>query len=996
MMTVKYLVQKYKNEIAHYRSVNYNEAQLRIDFLDPLFELLGWDIKNQNKKLTNEREVILEEPLKEKASQNTKKPDYTFRLFSERKFFLEAKKPNISIESNSDAAKQIRRYGFTAKLKISVLSNFEYLIIYDCSVKVDEDDNYMNARVKIYHYTEYEDKFEELKKSIGKESVYSGQFDEIWKDIESNINRFSIDDLFLYHINEWRVLLGREIYRYSPGISSELLNDYVQRYLNSIIFLRVCEDRNLETNESLLKISRDERAEALVAKFEEADSKYNAGLFQLYLSEKIIRNIHSIFWQVIRELYYPESPYSFSVFASDILGNIYEIFLAEKLVIKNDVVILEKKPETLDRDIITTPTYIIRNILKQTIVPFCKGKSDREILKIKVADIACGSGAFLTEAFQVLNDLLIDYYLNSDKSKLVQTGINTYKLPFEVKKKILANCIHGVDKDYNAVEAAKFGLLLKLLENETSASVGNRKPMLPDLSKNIVFGNSLISPDDINHLDGNQKDIINPYDFKDTGYDIIIGNPPYMKSEDMKKHTPFEHPQPYKRIFESAYKQFDKYFLFIEKGLSLLNDNGCLGYIVPNKFTKVGAGEKLRHLLSQSGHLKRIISFGANQIFQSKTTYTCLLILEKRQNKNCGFYEVKDLSGWKFKDLKKSDYEEYPISSLDDEVWIFVPSHFKHAYNKINASSIQLIKLLGKNNIFNGIQTSRNSIYVITPIKEDRHYVYFKNKGLNWKVEIELTRPYYQTPQKKGQERLNTYRILEPNSRVIFPYKRSGEGVEIIYEDELQLKYPETHNYFTHFKSDLLKRDVNPPIQTGDWYKFGRSQQLDRWDSPIKIVIGVNSVGNKYAIDYSHTFISSGGTAGHCGITVPSDLGYSIYYIQALLNSKYLEWYSSSIGEVFRGGYIARGTKVLNRLPIRKIDFDNPEEKKQHDKIAEIQERLIGKQSEIDKNIGNDRNLIKLQRQFTALKNTMEQALKKLYDLGNDDGIIPLIKDLYK
>ena len=163
-MTVKDLVKKYHSDRETYLKPSYNETQLRTDFLDPFFELLGWDITNSKGKPTNEREVLVEEGLKADATANTKKPDYTFRLFSERKFFLEAKKPNVKIEKDNEPAKQVRRYGFTAKLKISVLSNFEYLAIYDCSQKVEKDDSVTKSRINIYHYTEYESAFEEIKK----------------------------------------------------------------------------------------------------------------------------------------------------------------------------------------------------------------------------------------------------------------------------------------------------------------------------------------------------------------------------------------------------------------------------------------------------------------------------------------------------------------------------------------------------------------------------------------------------------------------------------------------------------------------------------------------------------------------------------------------------------------------------------------------------------------------------------------------------------------
>jgi type I restriction-modification system DNA methylase subunit len=150
---------------------------------------------------------------------------------------------------------------------------------------------------------------------------------------------------------------------------------------------------------------------AFIKKFEQADKRYNSGLFDQLLKDKIVENISSVFWTIIKQLYYPESPYSFSVFSSDVLGSIYEIFLSEKLTIEKGSVVLVKKPENVDRDIITTPTFIISDILRNTVLKKCEGKTDKEILKLKFADISCGSGAFLLELFQLLNDILIDYYL---------------------------------------------------------------------------------------------------------------------------------------------------------------------------------------------------------------------------------------------------------------------------------------------------------------------------------------------------------------------------------------------------------------------------------------------------------------------------------------------------------------------------------------------------------------------------------------------------------
>ena len=157
---IRTLVQKYEQGKEVYRTSRFNETQVRNEFLDPLFEILGWDIRNSAGKNTNEREVLLEEPLKANAASHSKKPDYTFRLFGERKFFLEAKKPCVHIEREDDPAKQVRRYGFTAGLKISVLSNFEHLYIYDTSYPVEQNDTRVKAIVREYKYTDYEDSAE--------------------------------------------------------------------------------------------------------------------------------------------------------------------------------------------------------------------------------------------------------------------------------------------------------------------------------------------------------------------------------------------------------------------------------------------------------------------------------------------------------------------------------------------------------------------------------------------------------------------------------------------------------------------------------------------------------------------------------------------------------------------------------------------------------------------------------------------------------------------
>lgn len=991
------LVEKYETNRDFYRTSKFNETQVRNEFLDPLFEALGWDIRNMSGKSTNEREVLLEESLKANASTHSKKPDYTFRLFGERKFFLEAKKPCVDISTDDNPARQVRRYGYTANLKISVLSNFEYLYIYDTSYKVEDGDTLTKARIKSYHYTEYENAVKELLQLLGRESVYTGYFEEIWKNIELNAVHQSVDSLFLEQINQWRLMLGRQILSYDPDLDIDYLGDIVQSYINKILFLRVCEDRNIETYQHLLTIADHKSHKELVAKFKKADSKYNSGLFEELISEEIIGNVSSSFWTIIRQLYFPENPYSFTVLSSDILGRIYEIFLADKLAVVDGELKIVKKPENMERDIVTTPNFVVREILRQTAVEIIQGKTANEINNLKCADIACGSGVFLLELYQMLQDSLVDYYLNNDCSKLVQTSIGTYKLPYAMKRNLLVNCIYGVDKDFNAVEACKFGLLLKLLEDENIDSLSSFHPILPTLSNNIFYGNSLLSTADVPASDALE---INPFDFGDRTFDLIVGNPPYMRTEDIKAFTPKEKPLYEKRNrYKTAYKQYDKYFLFIERALNLLKPDGFLGYIVPSKFMKVGAAEKLRSHIANHAYLKTLMSFGAHQLFADKSTYTCIIVLEKNRHAHFKYSEVSDFIGWRVRNVNAYKFCERPSIAINAGTWVLCTDEQLPLLKKVTIHAKPLGNIVGDDYIFNGIQTSANKIYVFVPKSETRTTYTFKAfDGNEYEVEKVVTKPYFKTVQ--GSEAMSTYRTFKPNARVFFPYKKDNGGhLQLIPLETIQRNYPLFYTFLMAAKPGLNKasRDIQPkPTTANEWHRYGRHQSLEACEVEEKMIVGVLSQTDKYAIDNNGTLVSSGGTAGYCLVSIPPGCQYSIYYIQAILGSIQGEWLASLYGEIFRGGYIARGTKVLKQIPIREIDFTNQDERNSHDSIAERQKGLIELGDKISKAAKNRRCLIPLQRQFDLLKQEQQNAINMLYGMTNDEvSLIPKIKELY-
>ncbi len=990
------IVEKYKQNRNFYRTPRFNETQVRNEFLDPLFEILGWDIRNTSSKSTSEREVLLEESLKANASVHSKKPDYTFRLYGERKFFLEAKKPCVDISQDNAPAKQVRRYGYTAGLKISVLSNFEDLYIYDTSCPVEESDSFTKARIRTYHYTDYEEAAEELLRLLGRESVYCGQFDEEWQDINLNVEHVSIDKLFLEQINAWRLMLGRQIYSAKPDIKIDTLGDVVQSYINKILFLRVCEDRNIETYQSLLNIADHKSHQELVSKFREADNKYNSGLFEELLSESVINDISSSFWTIIRQLYFPESPYSFAVLSSDILGRIYEIFLAQKLDVADGKLVIANKPENIERDIVTTPNFVVREILRLTVSEIVKEKNVSQINALKCADIACGSGAFLLELYQYLYDALVDYYLHNDKSILTQTSVNTFKLPFNIKRNLLLNCIFGVDKDYNAVEACKFGLLLKLLEDEDVNSLSAYHPILPNLNQNIFFGNSLISS---RNVASDLIEEVNPFDFGERKFDLIVGNPPYMKTEDIKRFTPEEKKLYEKgKLFISAHKQYDKYFLFIERALGLLKPAGYLGYIVPSKFMKVGAATNLRNLIASRKNVKAIVSFGAHQVFEDKSTYTCLLILQNKVLDTFNYSEIDDFKSWRVRSNASKLFAERNASILTANTWVICTDKQQPLFNAITRNTKTLGEIVGEDYIFNGIQTSANRIYVFTPkSQDDATFTFDAFNGNSYQVEKAITKPYFKTVQ--GADALNTYHTFSPNARVLFPYKRSKGKLKLIPLKTIEKKYPLFYAYLMDVKAELARpsRDIQPtPTTPNEWYRYGRHQSLEACEVDEKIIVGVLAQSDKYAVDKNGTLVSSGGTAGYCLVSLPTDSPYSIYYIQAILGSIQGEWLASLYGEIFRGGYIARGTKVLKQIPIHTIDFKKQEEKAKHDSIVERQKRLISIGDKIAASEGNRRKQTPLLRLFDILKQEQQRAINELYDMTEEQvSRIPIIKDLY-
>jgi len=277
---LKALISAFEKEYVIYKTPKYSEAQLRIDFLNPLLKTFGWDVDNEKLKTQFLRDVIQEESIdvEEEDSVTKKNPDYTLRIQGTRKIFVEAKKVSIDLDKANKPAFQTRRYGWNANLGISILTNFETLSVYDCRHKPNADDAVTVARYQSFHFAEFIKRFEELYQLLSFQSISTGFIDEYFSVAQKETTTFDI--YFLKQIENWRQSLANDVIANNDGFNNEDINFLIQRLLNRVVFLRICEDREIEKFETLKNIkSYDELKQLFIS----SDKKYNSGLFDLII-----------------------------------------------------------------------------------------------------------------------------------------------------------------------------------------------------------------------------------------------------------------------------------------------------------------------------------------------------------------------------------------------------------------------------------------------------------------------------------------------------------------------------------------------------------------------------------------------------------------------------------------------------------------------------------------------------------------------------------------
>src|SRR6266498_2998928 len=983
---VKNLVERFEQHRESYRSGRYNETQLRREFLDPFFEALGWDIFNKQSYAEMYKDVIHEDSLE--IEGENKAPDYAFRVGGTRKFFVEAKKPAVNIEFDIHPAFQLRRYAWSAKLPLGILTDFEEFAVYDCRVKPDKGDKASIGRVMLLSYRDYIEKWDEIAAIFSREAVLKGSFDSYAEGMKSKKGTTEVDDAFLAEIERWRELLAKNIALRNPNLSVRELNYAVQMTIDRIVFLRICEDRGVERNEQLKEIAdppvlrtsphfrqKNENADdtkvakmggsvyaALCQLFQRADIRYNSGLFHfknekeqssaadtltlgLKIDDKVLQDI-------IKNLYYPESPYVFKEIPSDILGQVYERFLGKVIrLTAGHQAKVEEKPEVRKAGgLYYTPTFIVENIIQNTVGKLLEGKTPKEVAHLKFLDPACCSGTFPLGAFQYLLDWHLKWYLEHEPEKwaagkqpAIYQSKDGWRLTTAKKKEILLNNIYAVDIDPQAVEVTKLSLLLKVLEGESNETIGSQlalfqERVLPDLGRNIKCGNSLIGYD---YFEGRmlveqaERERVNGFDWKaefpqvfaQGGFDAVFGNPPYIRIQVLQE-TSSINVEYYKKTYQAASKgNYDIYVVFVEKALSLLNQNGRLGFILPHKFFNAQYGEPLRGVIANGKHLAKVVHFGDQQVFENATTYTCLMFLDKAGHDEFEFERVSDLDVWRIN--HESIKGTLPATTATNTEWNFAVGSGSALFDKLVKMPTKLGDIA---DIFVGLQTSADTVFLFKDCqKAESPLTIVQSKELGDSVEIETN--ILKSVVRSGE--IGRY-WATPTAEVLFPYETTGGKFKLIPENRLKKDFPKAWNYLLSNKELLAGREHGKFKDVG-WYQL-YPKNLDTWEQP-KIMLPY-MITRLAAFYDENDFYFVNVTTGGFGITIKQEFG-NHKYITGLLNSKLLDWFMKKVSTTFHGGYFAANKQFLVQLPIRPINFSDLAEKAMHDKVVSLVERML-------------------------------------------------------
>ncbi len=842
------LVEGFGRRINEYRSSRYNETELRDEFVNPFFAALGWDVHNQQGLSSESKEVKLEESIR--VEESIKNPDYSFRIGKSRKFFVETKKPSINIEGGVYPAFQLRRYAWSASLPVSILTDFEEFAVYDCRAEPSKMDKPGKGRLLYLQYDQYVERWDEISALFSKEAVLGGSLERYIESIPEKRGIKRVDAALLEEISLWREALARNLALRNPSLSQRDLNFSVQRTIDRLLFLRICEDRAIEEYGRLKALLKEVGVYArLLQLFAEADLRYNSGIFHFQEERERNESPDSLttglaiddatLKEIIQDMYFPDSPYVFSEIPAEILGQVYEQFLGKVIRLEEDhKAIVEDKPEVRKAGgVYYTPSYIVEYIVKNTVGKLLEGSTPARAAQLCILDPACGSGSFLIVAYQ----FLLDWYRanlvplleksqsaassevlrllpaaperRSDRrarkihARAAQASLpifkangNEWRLTTTERKRILQSNIYGVDIDPQAVEVTKLSLLLKVLEGETEESISSllryfKERALPDLGSNIKCGNSLIGYDYYdNHKNLSAEEVqrINAFEWK-TEFPEVFERGGF---DAVIGNPPYIRIQTMKEWAPLEVDHYKQEYVSASKGnYDIYVVFVEKGLDLLNEHGRLGFILPHKFFNAQYGESLRFLLAESGQIseivhFGGEQVFegatTYTCLLFLSRTRSECFALLKVNDLSRWRFDGKANYGTVATKNLTNAEWNFSIGRSAEIFERLAKSREKLGDVA---HLFVGLQTDADDVFILEEIKCDGDKVLCESKSTGKKHWLENS---HLKPFLKGSLNIRRYNLANANKRLIFPYNNINNKSIIINADEYMSLYPLT------------------------------------------------------------------------------------------------------------------------------------------------------------------------------------------------------------
>ena len=401
--------------------------------------------------------------------------------------------------------------------------------------------------------------------------------------------------------------------------------------------------------------------------------------------------------------------------------------------------------------------------------------------------------------------------------------------------------------------------------------------------------------------------------FDDGGFDIVIGNPPYLRIQGIREVDPKFADQLCK-VYDSATGSFDLYVVFVEKSLQIIKDEGVVNLIMPVKWTNGAFGKGLRGIMAKKNYAHKIINFGAYQVFNA-STYTGLQWFKKNSN-NLLYTELdrnletntelekylNNLSVDKFAKIDSS------MISTDDS-WTLTVGNTSITLSEISKNKRSFKDIFEK--IFQGLATSRDDVYFLYNCQEEDIYIYGYSKELEKEITIEkgLVKPLL-----KGED-VHKYDHIFTNRYVIFPYKLVNSTAELYTEEEIRTHFPLGYSYLKECEFVLRNREKGRLLNEPFWYKYIYPKNLVLFANE-KLVAPEISLGGNFAYDIDGKFYT---TTKIYGYIKKRSIKESYRFWLGLCNSNLFWFYLKNTGYVLRGGYFTFKTDYVNPFPVPEI-----------------------------------------------------------------------------